>query len=145
MVTVMIKTTWLCAIGLLLIMIYLHAPFEARAAEWEKVGYGTLQDNGRFDVYVDTATVVRIGDTVRFWQGHVFYKEQQLPSGVPYMRVSIERQGNCTEKTDKNIQAIFYARDGSVIKNYKDDSASKPACPDTIRSEVLNFVCAYKN
>ena len=145
MITVMIKTTCLSAIGLLLVMTYLSAPFEAQAAQWEQVGYGTLQDGSRFDVYVDTLTIVRIGDTVRFWQGHVFYKEQELPSGAPYMRVSIERQGNCAEKADKNIQAIFYARNGSVVKNYTEDEALKPAGTDTIRSEVLNFVCAYKN
>ncbi len=139
------KATCISALGLLFAAVLLVPAYSVQAAEWEQVGYGTLQDNSRFDVYVDTRTIVHIGDIVRFWQGHVFYKEQQLPSGALYMRVSIERQGNCAEKTDKNIQAIFYARDGSVIKNYKEENALKSAGPDTIRSEVLEFVCAYKN
>lgn len=139
------KATFLYTVSLLLASVLLIQAYSVQAAEWEQVGYGTLQDQSRFDVYVDTRTIVHIGDIVRFWQGHVFYKDQPLPSGAAYMRVSIERQGNCAEKTGKNLQAMFYARDGSVIKNYKEENALKPAGPDTIGSEVLEFVCAYKN
>jgi surface-adhesin protein E len=145
MITVMNKATLLTAVGLLLVSMFLVSATSVQAADWEQVGYGTLQSGSRFDVYVDTRTILHIGDKVRFWQGHVFYTEQQLPSGAPYMRVSIEREGDCVEKSDKSLQAIFYARDGSVLKNYNEGNALKPAGPDTIRRQVLEFVCTYKN
>jgi len=139
------KATCLYSVLVVLAALFLVPAHFVEASDWNQIGYGTLQDKSRFDVYVDTRTVIRIGDKVRFWQGHVFYTERQLPSGASYMRVSIERQGDCVEKSDKNIQAIFYARDGSVIKNYDEDNAVKPAGPGTIRREVLEFVCTYKN
>ena len=145
MITLMHKATYLSAVSVLLAALFLVPAHSVEASDWEQIGYGTLQDDSRFDVYVDTRTIVRIGDKARFWQGHVFHSEQPLPSGASYMRVSIERQGDCVEKSGKNIQAIFYAGDGSVIKNYNEDNALKPASQDTIGREVLEFVCAYKN
>ena len=114
------------------------------AADWQQIGYGTLQGQ-RFDVYVDPGTVLRVGDKVRFWQGHVFYGDQELPSGVRYMRVSIEREGNCVEKTGRNLQAIFYGRDGSMVYNYTVDDTLETSSPDSINIKAVQFACAYSN
>ena len=125
-------------------LVFLSLPIFAGADEWRKIGYGTLEDGAKFDVYVDTDSIIEIGDKVRFWQGHVFYKEQPLPSGGRYMRVSIERVVDCAGNSDSNVQAIFYGRDGSVVYNYKDDIQLEPLGPDTIRQSVRQFVCAYR-
>ena len=116
----------------------------AHAADWQQIGYGTLEGQ-RFDVYVDPGTVLRVGDKVRFWQGHVFYGDQVLPSGVRYMRVSIEREGNCVEKTGRNLQAIFYGRDGSMVFNYTVDDTLETSSPDSINIKAVQFACAYSN
>ena len=138
------KASILSAVGLIVSVVLLFSANPLRAQEWDKVGYGSLGQDGRFDVYVDTRTILRVGDKVRFWQGHVFYSEQKLPSGAGYMRVSIEREGDCKEMSDASLQAIFYARDGSMVTNYSGDSAHKPSGSDTIRRRALEFVCNYK-
>lgn len=117
----------------------------AQASEWRQLGYGTL--NGvRFDVYIDSKATLRVGDQVRFWQGHVFYADQQLPSGAGYIRVSIEREGGCEQKSAKTLRALFYSRDGSVVYDYGGDSTgNKPVSPDTIDTKALEYACALNN
>lgn len=139
----MYKTTFKSAVSLLFAAVFLVPAYSVEASDWKQIGYGTLQGGSRFDVYVDTRTILHIGDKVRFWQGHVFHTEQPLPSGSRYMRVSIEREGDCVEKSDKSLQAIFYARDGSVVYNYSGNNTLKPASPDSVSLEALEFACTY--
>ena len=135
----------LASAGLFYVAVLLVLASSLKAQEWQQIGYGTLDENTRFDVYVDTRTILHVGDRVRFWQGHVFHSEQPLPEGASYMRVSIEREGDCAERSDRNVRAIFYAKDGSVAQNYSEDGVMKPTGKDTIRARVLEFVCSYKN
>lgn len=128
--------------ALILIAIFFIMPSLANASDWQQIGYGTLNGT-RFDVYVDPKSVLRVGDKVRFWQGHVFYIDQTLPSGVRYMRVSIEREGNCAENTGRSLQAIFYGRDGSMVYNYTADDSHKQASPGSIDVKAVQFACAY--
>lgn len=128
--------------ALVLIAIFLTMPSLANASDWQQIGYGTLSGT-RFDVYVDPKSVLRVGDKVRFWQGHVFYIDQTLPSGTNYMRVSIEREGNCAENTGKSLQAIFYGRNGSMVYNYTADDSHKQSSPDSIDVKAVQFACAY--
>lgn len=131
-------------IRLFIALVFLSLPNFSEAADWRKVGYGTIEDAAKFDVYVDTDSIIEIGDNIRFWQGHVFYAVQPLPTGGEYVRISIERVVNCAQSSDSNVQAIFYGRDNSIIHEYKDDIHLEPAGPDTIRLGVLRFVCEYK-
>lgn len=138
------RAPWLSAIILLFMTACLFSPFMARGAEWRQVGYGTLEDKTRFDVYVDTDSILDIGGKVRFWQGHVFYSVQPLPTGGGYMRVNIERVVDCAHSSDSNIRAIFYGGDDTVLQNYEEDILLKPVGSDTIRQGVLRFVCEYE-
>ncbi|HML96072.1 MAG TPA: hypothetical protein PKC29_11665 [Thermodesulfobacteriota bacterium] len=115
----------------------------ARSVEWTPVGYGTLDDSSRFDVFIDTGSIKTEGGKTRFWQGHVFYEEQPLPSGKSYIRITIGRAVDCATGTDSNLEAVFYAPDGSIVDNYSAGGASefKPVIPETISEAVLGFVC----
>lgn len=119
----------------------------ALSVEWTRVGYGTLEDSSRFDVFIDTQSVRTVNGKTRFWQGHVFYEEQPLPSGKSYIRITIGKAVDCASRTDSNVEAVFYAPDGSVVDNYTAGAASefKPVVPETISEAVLGFVCDSLN
>ena len=119
----------------------------ARPVEWMPIGYGTLEDSSRFDVFIDTDSVRTVNGKTRFWQGHVFYEEQPLPSGKSYIRVTIGKSVDCASRTDSNVEAVFYAPDGSVVDNYSAGAASefKPVVPATISEAVLGYVCDSLN
>lgn len=119
----------------------------ARSVEWTPIGYGTLEDSSRFDVFIDTQSIRTVNGKTRFWQGHVFYEEQTLPSGKSYIRVTIGKSVDCASRTDSNVEAVFYAPDGSVVDNYTAGAASelKPVVPETISEAVLGFVCGSLN
>ncbi len=120
----------------------------ARSVEWTPIGYGTLEDSSRFDVFIDTDSVrTTVDGKTKFWQGHVFYEEQPLPSGKSYIRITIGKAVDCASRTDSNVEAVFYAPDGSVVDNYTAGAASvfKPVVPETISEAVLGFVCGSPN
>lgn len=138
------KAYRLLQLGLFAGALLITQAYVAGASDWQKIGYGTLEGQ-KFDVYVDPGTVLRVGDKVRFWQGHVFYSGQSLPSGVSYKRVSIEREGDCAENTSRNLQAIFYGTDGSMVFNYTVDDTLDASPPDTINMKAVQFACSYSN
>jgi len=119
----------------------------ARSVEWTPIGFGTLEDSSRFDVFIDTDSVRTVDGKTKFWQGHVFYEEQPLPSGKSYIRITIGKAVDCASRTDSNVEAVFYAPDGSVVDNYTAGAASvfKPVVPETISEAVLGFVCGSPN
>ncbi len=125
---VILSASWACA---------------ARSVEWTPIGYGTLEDSSRFDVFIDTESIKTVDGKTRFWQGHVFYEEQPLPSGKSYIRITIGKAVDCATRTDSNLEAVFYAPDGSIVDNYSAGGASefKPVVPETISEAVLGFVC----
>jgi Surface-adhesin protein E len=122
---------------------------DVRAAAWQPIGYGTggVGCSSKFRIFIDTDTIQAFGGKVRFWQGHVFNREQPLPSGKSYIRVSISRVVDCNEISDSTIEAIFYGADGDIVDRYGTRGVMQfhPVKPDTVSSEVLNFVCDYAN
>ena len=121
------------------------APLEARTVEWKHLGYGTLDNSARFDVYIDAESISSLNGHIRFWEGHVFYSEQPLPSGVSYLRVSILRIVDCRDNADSNLEAVFYGSDGSVVDRFASDvnTEFKSVDDGTISGAVLKFVCNY--
>lgn len=117
----------------------------AGAAGWQPVGFGTMSDSTRFRVFVDTGSIQKYGEKVRFWQGHVFFDEQHLPSGASFIRVSISRVVDCVQRSDSNIEAIFYGPSGDIVYKYAATGAMKfdTVKPDTISAAVLYYVCDY--
>lgn len=117
----------------------------ARAVVWRPIGFGTQGDSSKFRVFIDTDSIQVFGGKVRFWQGHVFYEEQPLPSGKSFIRVSISRVVDCDAMSDSNLEAVFYGPSGDIVDNYGTQGAMQfhPVKPDTISSAVLNFVCDY--
>lgn len=117
---------------------------EGLAVKWEPVGYGTLEDSSRFDVFVDIESVRTADGKIRFWQGHVFYEEQPLPTGKSFIRVTIGKTVDCASRSDSNVEAVFYGADGAVVDKYDSEGISrlKPVIPETISSAVLDYVCA---
>ena len=118
-----------------------------RAAAWQPIGFGAGGDSSKFRVFVDTDSIQAFGGKVRFWQGHVFNDEQPLPSGKSYIRVSISRVVDCNEISDSTLEAIFYGAGGDIVDKYGTQGVMRfhPVKPDTVSSEVLNFVCDYAN
>jgi len=123
----------------------LFAASGARAVIWQPIGFGTMGDSSRFRVFVDTESLQSYGGKVRFWQGHVFYEEQPLPSGSSFVRVSISRVVDCDERSDSTLEAIFYGPAGDIVDKYGTQGAMRfdPVKPDTISEAVLNYVCDY--
>jgi Surface-adhesin protein E len=118
-----------------------------RAAAWQPIGIGADGNSSKFRVYVDTDSIQAFGGKVRFWQGHVFYDEQPLPSGKSYIRVSISRVVDCNDLSDSTLEAVFYGEGGDIVDNYGTQGVMqfRPVKPDTVSSEVLTFVCDYAN
>jgi hypothetical protein len=124
----------------------LSAEAGAAGAAWHPVGFGTMGDSTRFRVFVDTGSIQSYGEKVRFWQGHVFFDEQHLPSGASYIRVSISRVVDCVQRSDTNLEAIFYGPAGDEVYKYAAKSGSMKfdtVKPDTISAAVLHYVCDY--
>lgn len=121
------------------------APLGARSVEWKSLGFGTLNGSAKFNVFVDTESIQKEGGRVRFWQGHVFYAPQPLPSGKTYVRVSILRVVNCPDNSDSSAEAVFYGADGSIVERYSASGKAQfsPVSPDTTSGAVLQFVCDY--
>jgi surface-adhesin protein E len=117
----------------------------AAGAAWQPVGFGTMGDSTRFRVFVDTGSIQAYGEKVRFWQGHVFFDEQPLPSGASFIRVSISRVVDCVQRSDSNLEAIFYGPAGEIVYKYTAQGAMRfdTVKPDTISSAVLHYVCDY--
>lgn len=124
----------------------LSAEAGAAGAAWQPVGFGTMGDSTRFRVFVDTGSIQAYGEKVRFWQGHVFFDEQRLPSGASFIRVSISRVVDCVQRSDSNLEAIFYGPAGDVVYKYTAKSGAMQfdtVKPDTISAAVLHYVCDY--
>lgn len=117
----------------------------ATGVAWQPVGFGTMSDSSRFRVFVDTGSIQTYGGKVRFWQGHVFFDEQLLPSGASFMRVSISRVVDCVQMSDANLEAIFYGPGGDIVYKYTAQGAMQfeTVKPDTISAAVLHYVCDY--
>ncbi len=117
----------------------------AFAVVWQPIGFGTMGDSSRFRIFVDTETIQGFGGKVRFWQGHVFFEEQALPSGASFVRVSISRVVDCEERADSNLEAVFYGPGGEIVEKYAGQGVMQfqPVKPDTISDAVLNYVCGY--
>lgn len=131
-------------LALVLALALSYTCVSVRAAEWTAVGKGELNGSGSFDVLIDRETIERKGEDVRFWQAHVFYRPQTLPSGQTYVRVLIRRKIDCGEKSESNMEAIFYDSDGNVVDNYmnfKKEPSLKPADAGTVGEAVINFIC----
>lgn len=114
-------------------------------AAWQPVGLGTMGDSTRFRVFVDTGSIQTYGEKVRFWQGHVFFDEKPLPSGASFVRVSISRVVDCVQRSDSNLEAIFYGSAGEIVYKYTAQGAMRfdTVKPDTISAAVLHYVCDY--
>jgi hypothetical protein len=125
----------------------LSAAYGALAVVWQPIGFGTMGDSSRFRVFVDTESIESYGGKVRFWQGHVFYEEQPLPSGASFVRVSISRVVDCDQRSDSNLEAIFYGPSGDIVDKYGAQGAMRfnTVKPDTISEAVLDYVCDYVN
>lgn len=123
----------------------LSASAGTAGAAWQPVGFGTMNDSTRFRVLVDTGSIQTYGGKVRFWQGHVFYDEQHLPSGASFIRVSISRVVDCVQRSDSNLEAIFYGPSGDMVYKYTSQGAMQfdTVKPDTISAAVLHYVCDY--
>ena len=117
----------------------------AAGASWQPVGFGTMSDSTRFRVFVDTGSIQNFGEKVRFWQGHVFFDEQHLPSGAPFIRISISRVVDCVQRSDTNLEAIFYNPSGEIVYKYSASGGMKfdSVKADTISAAVLHYVCDY--
>lgn len=117
----------------------------AAGTAWQPVGFGTMSDSTRFRVFVDTGSIQNFGGKVRFWQGHVFFDEQRLPSGASFIRVSISRVVDCVQRSDSNIEAIFYGPSGQIVYKYTSQGGMDfdTVKPDTISAAVLHYVCDY--
>ncbi|MFI5324337.1 MAG: surface-adhesin E family protein [Thermodesulfobacteriota bacterium] len=118
-----------------------------RAAAWQPIGFGTQGGSSKFRVFVDTDSIQVFGGKVRFWQGHVFYDEQTLPSGKAYIRVSISRVVDCNDLSDSTLEAVFYGASGDIVDKYGTQGVMQfhLVKPDTVSGEVLKFVCDYAN
>jgi len=133
--------------GILIAVIgVLSSAVSTGAAGWQPVGFGTMGDSTRFRVFVDTGSIQAYGEKVRFWQGHVFFNEQHLPSGASYIRVSISRVVDCVQRSDTNLEAIFYGPAGDEVYKYASKGGAMQfdtVKPDTISAAVLYYVCDY--
>jgi hypothetical protein len=119
------------------------AASNADAVSWKSVGSGSLKGIEKFDVFIDTDSIRRENGKVTFWQGHVFYSEQTLPTGKPYVRVSMERVVDCTTNTASTLEAVFYGSDGSIVDRY---AAGRDVKFDTVSAgsisgAVFNYIC----
>lgn len=124
-------------------LLILLVPSHAGATAWKSLGYGSLNGIEKFNVFIDTDSIHRENGRVTFWQGHVFYSEQTLPSGKAYIRVSIERTVDCTANTDSTVEAVFYGADGSVVDRYSagGDTGFNAVTPGSISGAVYDYIC----
>ncbi len=114
------------------------------AMEWSYVGFGVVDGLNRFNVYVDNTSPPTPEGVHTFWQGHVFYNDQFLPDGKTYLRISIRRSINCSDRTSVTKEAVFYDGSNSVVDRYTppaEDAVFNPVEAGSIDEAVLNFIC----
>ena len=124
----------LTAIGLAGAMLCAAQP--AAADNWRMSGYGG--DAPQRAVYVvDTDSVVRDGDTVRFRTSTVW---ESYTDGRDFNKSVTQRQGSCSAKSSKIVVNSLYA-DGTLID--VDDAAGEVIShgPESIMRSVLEAVC----
>jgi len=128
----------------LTVLVLFVAPLYSEAVEWAAVGYGTMPDSTKFNVFIDTDSIKEASGQMNFWQGHVFSSAQPLPNGNSYLRISILRSVNCSANTDGSLEAVFYGADGSIVDSYSVTErklTENPVEEGTISDAVMKFVC----
>jgi hypothetical protein len=84
---------------------------------------------------------------LKVWDKITFSRpEQARPGDFYYASAKSLLAINCTKRTHKLLQKIYYAADGQEIKSvyYGEDEKIKFSVPDSAEERVLNFSCAFK-
>ena len=138
-------TTTVIRLSLIVTYVLFITAFNADAVSWKSLGSGSLKGIEKFDVYIDTDNIRRENGKLTFWQGHVFYSEQTLPTGKPSVRVSMESVVDCASNTASTLEAEFYGSDGSIVDRYAAgrDVKFDTVSPGSISGVVFNYICGF--
>lgn len=121
--------------GMLAIAWLAIAPAGALAENWRVAG-----GNRTGTEYVDVDSMVRNGDSVRYWRETRFGEVQSTPSGLRFDRMIVLYQAQCH---DRSVQAIRVSvtLDGREAYAYDSTSGLEYPRPGTIGEAVLLAVC----
>ncbi len=113
------------------------------AIDWKYIGYGLLNNNDIFYVFVNIQEKTDGKDNYLINEKHIFNKEQLNSNGDKYISVEIERDINCKNKTIQDKRADFIDIDGKLVNSYTKDNI-KPVNinnKNSINFIVLNEFC----
>lgn len=129
---VLIASTWIAT------------PTATLAADWLKVTENSVRDQ----FFVDKTSILRQGDTVRYWE----YREFQQPNNAfleeavpqPVYGVVMNWSVDCVSKAQRLRQLTAYNQKRQVIRKFSYGDTGSLAQPRSGSSAglVVDFVCA---
>ncbi|MCW3835459.1 surface-adhesin E family protein [Sphingomonas canadensis] len=108
----------------------------AAAESWRRTAWsGAAPDRAVY--LVDTDSIVRTGDTVRFRTTTIWEK---LAAPRDFDRSIAEREGNCATGSSGILRTSYYAG-GRIVRQNAAAGLLRTHAPGSLMAQVLNAVC----
>lgn len=123
----------------LILMLLLGVVSSNAIAEWVLVTAGNKQSS-----FVDSSTIQRLGEIVRFFGIDVFIKPQMTPEGKTFMSVQSEFEVDCSQQQSRRLNIIAYSGkmgSGDVIYVKQNAGPWRPANRSTVMDDISKYVC----
>lgn len=122
------------------------------------VNWHTLQSTPQFLLQADEPEVEESENKVqdkdkkkqkklKVWGKSTYSRpEQARPGDFFYSSAKSHLAINCTQRTHKLLQKIYYAADGQEIKyvHHGEDERTEAIVPDSVEEQIADFSCAFK-
>jgi hypothetical protein len=118
----------------------------AQASEWASIG---KSDDGKEEGFIDTSSIRISGDIRRAWVKLIYGPHTKSDPDNPKMweREAVAHEKfNCSDETESADALTIYYEDGTVYSLSPQllPTPWSPVPPDTMMSDDLRFVCAWK-
>lgn len=118
----------------------------AQASDWVSV---YKADDGQREMLVDVSSISDSGSIRRVWAKMTYARRTENDPSDPIKRTSYNLARlafNCTEDLSRTEAVTVYYEDGSVeaLPPAMYPKPWEPVPPDTVLSNVMEFVCAWK-
>jgi len=119
--------------GMLLAVASGHA-----GAEWQSLG-----DTGNAELFVDRATLVRSGETVKLWTVYAL-KTPGSANGVAYVSLKRQDEFDCAGSRMRGVQISAHAEplgEGKVVASEKGSGAWQAVAPQSTGEKLWKLAC----
>ena len=114
-------------------------PAAAEAQTWRQAARG---DSGT--EYIDTDSIVRSGETVRYSRETRLFRPDRVSSGIRYDTLAVDYRADCTRRTHNALRTTARLKGVTIISFTAEEAGGEDeqkALPGSVAEGVLNAVC----